>query len=525
MINQKPGETIQSSTAGERSYQFSLISLAAAIIVLLISLFLLTREAVLSLKSYNIAQGVFGSPWVGLDNFKRLFSSFAFPVIMRNTIIFNLLFAGMFFAASAAAGYLIRALPRRIGEILAMLGALLAILPSEVYVSWLFHTMGTMVFANAGAMRFLHPFICMIKYLGIPLTAIYLHNEVYENSDLLIPIKIAGLFSMASLVLITSGFFSITNSLINPLTVETMDISDTYIFRTGFAGADFDLANALAIVRMLITLVSAAILFLPIMLLFRSIFDGEKKTALPGGIPDRLISAAVALGIFAALYFLPFILKGRSFSFELLRYPDNIALSFISCLVLSSIAALISTLSAVLIGGAFVSPSKPIRITTGVIMAIITIVTIGRVRIGNYLLMRDIGAIDTGFAVIMSGCFSVAAVWAMACMMRNESSISSKTMLYLMLGMFLVQTALIFANITPQLPYQRTPKFSPVLMYRQMILALPSIDDTAQRAQVSASTNLFGFLTALPSILLTLAAAVLIPKRGLLAVISAGIKG
>ena len=31
---------------------------------------------VIAFKKYNIAQGIFGSPWVGLDNFIKFFSSY-----------------------------------------------------------------------------------------------------------------------------------------------------------------------------------------------------------------------------------------------------------------------------------------------------------------------------------------------------------------------------------------------------------------------------------------------------------------
>jgi putative aldouronate transport system permease protein len=47
---------------------------------------------VLAFKNFNAAQGVFGSPWVGLANFDFLFRSGAAWRIIRNTVVLNFLF-------------------------------------------------------------------------------------------------------------------------------------------------------------------------------------------------------------------------------------------------------------------------------------------------------------------------------------------------------------------------------------------------------------------------------------------------
>lgn len=50
---------------------------------------------VMSFQNYNVRQGIFGSQWVGMDNFVRLFSGDQFGIALRNTIIiglFNILF-------------------------------------------------------------------------------------------------------------------------------------------------------------------------------------------------------------------------------------------------------------------------------------------------------------------------------------------------------------------------------------------------------------------------------------------------
>lgn len=44
---------------------------------------------VIAFEKYNPRLGVFASPWVGLDNFKRFFTSFRFPMIMKNTLVIS----------------------------------------------------------------------------------------------------------------------------------------------------------------------------------------------------------------------------------------------------------------------------------------------------------------------------------------------------------------------------------------------------------------------------------------------------
>lgn len=43
----------------------------------------------IAFKKYSVRKGILGSPWVGFDNFKRIFSSYWFPYILRNTLVIS----------------------------------------------------------------------------------------------------------------------------------------------------------------------------------------------------------------------------------------------------------------------------------------------------------------------------------------------------------------------------------------------------------------------------------------------------
>lgn len=46
---------------------------------------------IVAFKSYSLKRGILGSPWCGFDNFTRLFRSYWFPIILRNTLTLSLL--------------------------------------------------------------------------------------------------------------------------------------------------------------------------------------------------------------------------------------------------------------------------------------------------------------------------------------------------------------------------------------------------------------------------------------------------
>lgn len=46
---------------------------------------------IIAFKDYSMRQGILGSPWIGFENFERLFSSYWFPIILKNTLTLSIL--------------------------------------------------------------------------------------------------------------------------------------------------------------------------------------------------------------------------------------------------------------------------------------------------------------------------------------------------------------------------------------------------------------------------------------------------
>ena len=98
MLNQKNKSASQTAIGRQRLGRASLGTNAAFLLMVLPG-FLLTfvfhympmGGLVIAFKNIDYAKGIFGSDWVGLKNFKFLFESPDLPLILRNTIGYNII--------------------------------------------------------------------------------------------------------------------------------------------------------------------------------------------------------------------------------------------------------------------------------------------------------------------------------------------------------------------------------------------------------------------------------------------------
>ena len=73
-----------------RSWQLYVLMLPAIIYIILFA-YKPMYGILIAFKDFSIRKGVWGSEWVGLDHFQRLFSSYWFPIILKNTLTLSLL--------------------------------------------------------------------------------------------------------------------------------------------------------------------------------------------------------------------------------------------------------------------------------------------------------------------------------------------------------------------------------------------------------------------------------------------------
>ena len=73
-------------------YRIFLLMLLPAVVYTLIFSYYPMTGIVMAFKKYNYADGILGSPWCGLDNFKFFFKSGQAGLVTRNTVLYNLVF-------------------------------------------------------------------------------------------------------------------------------------------------------------------------------------------------------------------------------------------------------------------------------------------------------------------------------------------------------------------------------------------------------------------------------------------------
>lgn len=91
---------------------FMLMCLPGAL-YLLINNYIPMTGIFIAFKNIDYAKGIFGSDWVGLDNFTYLFKTDAAFVMTRNTILYNLVFMALGTVCSVAVGIMLSELRGR----------------------------------------------------------------------------------------------------------------------------------------------------------------------------------------------------------------------------------------------------------------------------------------------------------------------------------------------------------------------------------------------------------------------------
>lgn len=85
-------------------FRYLLLMLLPALIFVILFSYLPMTGIVVAFKNFNFKDGIYGSPWSGLDNFRFLFISNKLWPLTRNTLLYNLAFIsfGMFFQVGFA---------------------------------------------------------------------------------------------------------------------------------------------------------------------------------------------------------------------------------------------------------------------------------------------------------------------------------------------------------------------------------------------------------------------------------------
>lgn len=75
-----------------KRYRVLLLMLLPAVLYVILFNYIPMAGIVLAFKKYNYVDGIFGSPWNGVDNFRFFFKSGQAWKVTRNTFLYNAAF-------------------------------------------------------------------------------------------------------------------------------------------------------------------------------------------------------------------------------------------------------------------------------------------------------------------------------------------------------------------------------------------------------------------------------------------------
>lgn len=268
-----------------------LLMLAPAVLHVFLFSYVPMSGVVIAFKDFNFKEGIFGSPWVGLDNFKFFFSSGKMWLLTKNTIFYNLLFIILGTVFKIALAIIITEMCtkkfKRILQSMMMLPHFLSwvIVGGFVYniLNYEFGLMNNIlvffgldrldVYSNTSVWKFILPVVNIWKEAGYGvifyLAAITgINPELYEAARvdgcgimqkiryIILPLLRPTICIMLLLSLggILKGnmemFYQVVGN--NPTLYNATDVIDTYVYRTLTQLKDYSITSAAALYQSVI---------------------------------------------------------------------------------------------------------------------------------------------------------------------------------------------------------------------------------------------------------------------------------
>ncbi len=375
--------------------------IAALVLVVLPAL----TELLISLTAYKPLQGLFGSAWVGLGNFQRIFSDQNFVTTISPTMAYGLMSSLMLFVTSIVTGYLLLAVGKirwlRIGFSTLLLIPLF--IPSEVLANLFFRTRLIPTPSNIGVLLLMIA-LCTVRYVGLP--AILVSAAISRGKrSWSVPLMAGGVAAL--LVFSLMGLFDFPFMRLMPIRMIGLWGMDAYSYRN-LVGGGFGQGAAAQIITAIIRGFLLLLTAFPIGLMIKRLFpqgiaaDGDtikdrmQALILPGGV------VLLASGVLAAMA-LPSIAAGRFSLYGSL--PMYILIAFVS--------AGINTILCYCLARPAVTAGKGGKTAMLLVLALLTMLTAGEgpLSVARYILYRGISFTNPWLAILLSGIGAVWGVW------------------------------------------------------------------------------------------------------------------
>lgn len=376
----------------ERSSGYLVALVVAIPALLLLAVFLLLpffHALLLSLEDYNLAKGLFGSNWVGLENFSALFSSTYFPQILRNSFVMGL---GSFFLGSGyvfAASYGLACVKNswaRCGIVSALL--LPVLLPAADVAAHL----SPAAFLQSPALYPLLPILSEVFCIA-PIAVAAGMFVRGRGTPARTALFVAGCYACVRLALLFSGDAQFLMLTYNPQVYSTADTFSTFQYRNGLQEGQYSFSSAVFITKFLLQLIPAAAGAIGLVLLARRPAQAELRQT---GTVARAL-AALPFALIGIIVFFIALVRGAG-GMSLLS--NELAAQSI---LLGIVYAVIGCVLAGLVAGSLAcAMSAGGRIGSAVALCVgIALLLCTGNEMGHYLQMRQLGLVNSAGAVII----------------------------------------------------------------------------------------------------------------------------
>ena len=253
------------------------VMLLPGIIYIVMFKYIPMMGSVIAFKDYSAYQGIWASPWCGLDNFKKLFQYPDFYKILKNTLVLGILKTVLTFPIPVILALMLNEI--RNAKVKKIVQTIICI---PYFVSWV--VVGGLVFdicGVGGLFNNVREFFGMDPLLVMQKESwfrpIYVLSTIWKESGwgtvesaaidgasrfqkmryITFPLLIPTVLTLLLLNIgsfLTLGFDQVYN-LYTPMTYAVADIFDTYVFRVGIQQAQYSFATAVGLFQSVVGLI------------------------------------------------------------------------------------------------------------------------------------------------------------------------------------------------------------------------------------------------------------------------------
>lgn len=449
-------------------------------------------ELILSMVKFSPMRGTSGSPFIGLSNYARMFQSALFPTSVGASLLQSVVRTLPSLLLGAGICAVLGMIPsKKIKAGLAAAALMVALVPVIVWNHFFADLLGsTLLRTNGGAIAF-----SLLTSL-IPNTALCVFAGLTLSISTNIPAAL-GALAGGLIPLLTMMLPDLRPTLLfsNSLTRNATSTMTLYRYQTGLMSAQYSLSGAMTIIS---TLCNVVLGILPALGIGMIVKQGTKKPRIretgSGWIIETLIAAVCGLFMMLALSLVFGILnKGgvlpsQNLLATLLMAMCTFPFAFILCTLMISLTRWSDG------KGAF---------SYGLLALLLALSGTG--LISGYMLMRNLGMVNTVFAVAFST-FSNPLFIALLILLVMQRPVTLRQTLFLAAGGAFIAAAICAGDYLPGVFYTSQKDLMPLgLVLRQQTMTAA----TTAQATAAGVGALPGVLTLL-SLLIALPGAILV---------------